>query len=209
MALNKKSGGVRPIAVGCTLRCLVAKVAGFSVVDNMAALLAPRQLGYGVRGGAEAAVHAARSFLSDMDPDAARVKLDFSNAFRRDCMLEAVCAYAPTIYPLVHSAYAAPTLLRWGDRTISSAEGVQQGDPLGPLLFCLTLHNLSLQLKSDLCVLYLDDTTLGGSCEDILHDLGVIKDAAKLGLSPNNSKSEIICHSNFTTRDHHHSYCRS
>ena len=89
MALNKKSGGVRPIAVGCTLRRLVAKVAGFSVVDDMAALLAPRQLGYGVRGGAEAAVHAARSFLSDMDPDAAMVKLDFSNAFnsiRRDCM---------------------------------------------------------------------------------------------------------------------------
>ena len=115
VALQKKSGGVRPIAVGCTLRRLVAKVAGFMVVEDMAALLAPRQLGYGVKGGAEAAVHAARKFLSNMDPDCAFVKLDFRNAFnciRRDCMLQAVCDLAPTIYPFVHSLYSAPSLLR-------------------------------------------------------------------------------------------------
>ncbi len=141
VALQNKCGGVRPIAVGCTLRCLVAKVAGFSVVGDMAALLAPHQLGYGVSGGAEAAVHAARKFLSNLDPEHAIVKLDFSNAFnsiRRDSMLEAIRSHAPSIYPLVHTAYSAPSVLRWGDRTISSAEGVQQGDPLGPLLFCLT-----------------------------------------------------------------------
>ncbi len=43
-------------------------------------------------------------------------------------------------------------------------------------------------------IMYLDDISLGGSCEDILHDLDVIKDAEKLGLLLNNSKSEIICH---------------
>ncbi len=90
VALQKKCGGIRSIAVRCTLRRLVAKVAGFSVVDDMAALLAPHQLGYGVRGGAEPAVHAARKFLSNLDPKHAIVKLDFSNAFnsiRRDSML--------------------------------------------------------------------------------------------------------------------------
>ena len=165
VALQKKSGGVRPIAVGCTLRRLVAKVAGFMVVEDMAALLAPRQLGYGVKGGAEAAVHAARKFLSNMDPDCAFVKLDFRNAFnciRRDCMLQAVCYLAPTIYPFVHSLYSAPSLLRWGDKSIFSAEGVQQGDPLGPQLFCLTLHRHCLQLRSELCIMYLDDVTLVG-----------------------------------------------
>ena len=59
VALSKKSGGVRPIAVGCTLRRLVAKVACNLVAADMANLLAPRQLGYGVCGGSEAAVHAA------------------------------------------------------------------------------------------------------------------------------------------------------
>ena len=55
--------------------------------------LAPIQLGYGVHGGSEAAVHAARCFLSNMEDHQAVVKLDFADAFnsiRRDCMLGAV-----------------------------------------------------------------------------------------------------------------------
>ena len=55
-ALTRKCGGIRPIAVGCTLRRLVAKVAANKVRDEMSFLLAPRQLGFGVKGGAEAAV---------------------------------------------------------------------------------------------------------------------------------------------------------
>ena len=60
---------------------------------------------------------------------------------------------------------------------------MQQGDPLGPLLFCLTIHSLLLQPKSELCVFYFDDGELGGSKEDILYDLEVIINAAdELGL---------------------------
>ena len=44
VALRKKCGGVRPIAVGCSLRRLVAKVACKQVAVEMAELLAPRQL---------------------------------------------------------------------------------------------------------------------------------------------------------------------
>ena len=47
-------------------------------------------------------------------------------------MLEAVQFLCPAIYTFVYSAYAAPSVLKWGDRSIPSAEGVQQGDPLGP-----------------------------------------------------------------------------
>ena len=92
VALTKRDGGVRPIAVGSTLRRLVAKVAVQLVSDDMTTILAPRQLGFGVKGGAEAAVHAARSYLNHLDSDSAMVKLDFRNAFntvRRDRMLEA------------------------------------------------------------------------------------------------------------------------
>ena len=203
VALEKKSGGVRPIAVGCTLRRLVAKIAGQMVVDDMADLLSPRQLGYGVKGGAEAAVHATRRYLTNLPSGHALLKFDFKNAFnsvRRDRMLEAVQDLAQDIYPLVHSAYSAPSSLRWGGKIIQSAEGVQQGDPLGPLLFCLTLHRLCRRLRSPLCVLYLDDVSVGGPVEDVLHDLDIIKSAEELGLSLNNSKSEIICH-DVTTRE--------
>ena len=196
VALEKQSGGVRPIAVGCTLRRLVAKIAGLSVVDSMAELLSPRQLGYGVRGGAEAAVHAARYFLQNLSSGEVLLKLDFRNAFnsiRRDRMLEAVRDLAPDIYPLVHSAYSAPSSLAWGEHSIQSSEGVQQGDPLGPLLFCLTLHRHCERLRCPLSLMYLDDVTVGGPVEDVLHDLNVIREADVLGLSLNNSKSEIIC----------------
>ena len=42
--------------------------------------------------------------------------------------------------------------------------------------------------------MYLDDITLGGSTEDILHDLRIIQSADELGLHLNSAKSEIICH---------------
>ena len=53
--------------MGCTLRRLAAKVACFSAIEEMADLLAPKQLGYGVSGGAEAAVHAARLFVHNLE----------------------------------------------------------------------------------------------------------------------------------------------
>ena len=62
-ALNKRDGGIRPIAVGCTLRRLVAKMASMSVKDCIGSILAPLQLGYGTPFGAEAAVHSARLYI--------------------------------------------------------------------------------------------------------------------------------------------------
>ena len=54
-------------------------------------------------------------------------------------MLEAVRDQAPAVYPMVHSAYSTPSFLFGGDHTIISTEGVQQGDPLGPLYFSVCL----------------------------------------------------------------------
>ena len=66
---------------------------GVRVMEEMGALLAPRQLGYGTKLGSEAAVHTSRFFFQHAESSAIMVKLDFCNAFnsiRRDKMLECV-----------------------------------------------------------------------------------------------------------------------
>ena len=166
-------------------------------MNEMGILLAPRQLGYGVKKGAEAAVHAARLYLRNLHPNNALLKLDFRNAFnsiRRDKMLEAVQRLAPCLISFVYSAYSSPSSLFWGDKIIKSSEGVQQGDPLGPLLFCLTIHRLCSQLKSELSLFYIDDGTLGGNVEVLQHDLEIVeREGTELGLNLNHCKSEVIC----------------
>ena len=195
---------MRPIAIGYTLRRLAAKAIGSQLKSRMGDLLAPRQLGYGTPHGCEVVVHAFRMYLHHLRPDNAILKLDFSNAFNSICrniMLKAVEDLAPELLRFVHSIYSASSTLFWEDECLLSCEGVQQGDPLGPLLFCLTLHQLSLQLRSELCLFYLDNGTLGGSEDDILHDLEVINNAAdELGLMLNMQKCELITCSS-TIRD--------
>ena len=61
-------------------------------------MLSPIQLGVGVKGGCEAAVHATRRFLLSMPDSSVVAKLDFTNAFnsiRRDSMLETVTLHVP------------------------------------------------------------------------------------------------------------------
>jgi len=44
---------------------------------------------------------------------------------------------------------------------VLSEEGAQQGDPIGPLLFCNTIHPVLSSLEASLKLGYLDDINLG------------------------------------------------
>ena len=127
-AFNKKDGGLRPIAVSLTLRRLVAKVACRVVSDRCASQLKPRQLGVGVKGGAEALVHGARRYVDNLPLSHVLVKLDFKNAFnsvRRDVVREAVEISAPELLGYVDSAYGSSSHLSFAEHMVDSAEGVQ------------------------------------------------------------------------------------
>ena len=191
-------GGSLMIAVDGTLHHLVAKVTDMMVMEEMGDLHSPVHLGYGVRRGSEAAVHAATQYMKNLCLNCV-LKQDVQNAFNSfhwDRMLEAVQNFSPSVFPLVHSAYSSPWTLFWEDRIIQSAEGMQQDDPLDPLLFRLTIHQICSRLKSELCLFYLDEVLLeaGGAVEDVLHDLDlIVSEGAELCLHLNRHKSEIIC----------------
>lgn len=76
---------------------------------------------------------------------------------------------------------------------ISSESGVQQGDPAGPLFFCLAIKELCDTLMSQFKVWYLDDATIGGTIEDVISDIiSIIKFAGTSGLELNTNKCEIF-----------------
>ena len=204
-ALSKKGGGVRPIAIGCTLRRLASKCACIHALQSIPQLLSPHQLGFGIAGGTEAAVHASRVYLNNLTPDKAMVKVDFRNAFntiQRDKMIGAVREHIPDLLPFIHSAYSSPSILLWNDVQVHSAEEIQQGDPIGPMLFSLTIHDLVSSLTSEFSVFYLDDGTIGGNLDDITADLKRIEEQGQdLGLYLNVEKSELISHNQSTVDD--------
>ena len=81
-ALLKKNDDVRPIAAGNVWRRLAGKVACFNVKGRLSEILKPVQLGFGIKGGAEALVHAVRRFCkAKHNKPMALIKFDFRNAF--------------------------------------------------------------------------------------------------------------------------------
>jgi len=195
-ALNKKDGGIRPIAVGNTFRRLVAKSACKAVMGKLTARFMPVQLGFGVPRATEAAVHAAREFVSGLQPGQGVLKLDFFNAFntiRRDSMFESIRELVPELYPFVHLCYSQASHLSFGEFLLTSDEGAQQGDPLGPLLFCASSLKLAKCMTAELNVWYLDDGTIGGDVDTLIKDLCTVREVGRsIGLLLNENKCEIV-----------------
>jgi hypothetical protein len=121
-------------------------------------LVALDQYGVGVPNGCEAVAHAASVFAAALADGGGCLngepifilKTDCSNAFnrmRRGRMAEAVERILPILGRYFAAAYGAASSLAFGEDTLSSEEGVQQGDPLGPLFFSLGLGDLWAEVK--------------------------------------------------------------
>ena len=65
-----------PIALGYHWRCLTAKCANFHAIEKLGSYFGHIQLGVGVAGRCEAAIHAACHFITFMGKEQVLVKLD-------------------------------------------------------------------------------------------------------------------------------------
>ena len=91
-ALVKQPTGFRPIAVGEVLRRLISRIGCAAAKSQLPALFLPSgQVGVGVSGGLDAAIHGLRVFLTDhgADEDLCCLKVDMANAFNA-CSREAL-----------------------------------------------------------------------------------------------------------------------
>ena len=186
-----------PPACGLTLRRLAVKINLRTEVRTLEDALAPAQVGCCVAGGAKDGVHALRAFQAHPHSGSrVLVKLDFQNAFntvRRDWMLRQVEEHCPKLFRMARQAYATESTLVASEALLSSAMGVQQGDPAGPALFCLALKPLTDSLGSTVAVSYLDDIVLAGEVPDVLEDVRQVIDFGRLsGLQLNTDKCEIF-----------------
>ena len=82
-----------------------------------------------------------------------------------------------------------------GDHILEASCGVQQGDPLGPLLFALVLQPLLLRLRQDYALTvgaYLDDLTLAGPAHRVNQAVRFLRDEGPAhGLLMSLSKSVV------------------
>ena len=201
-AIRKKSDGLRPIAVGEVLRRLTSKCLANAAHQSAFSSLTPLQLGVCVKGGCEAIIHAASHLMSSSSINLRwTLLLDFNNAFNRinrEAMFGEFCRRIPSLSAWMESCYAGQPFLLLGTDSIRSCCGVQQGDPLGPLGFALTLHPLIEKIKAEVPSLslnawYLDDGTLMGSPEDLAAALRIVeRDGPSLGLHLNRGKSLLF-----------------
>ena len=202
LACHKKNGGLRSIAVGEVLRRLTSKCLSCAVRSAAFAHLAPLQLGVNVKGGCEAVIHSVSHLMSSGQPDQQWVLLlDFTNAFNtinRFSMFEEFRAHIPGLSAWMESCYSGQPFLHLGSQTILSCCGVQQGDPLGPLGFALTLHPIVERIRAavpnlTLNAWYLDDGILVGSSRDIAAALNIIEsDGPPVGLNLNRAVSLLF-----------------
>ena len=209
IALNKNKEGcapdIRPIAVGETLRRLVGKCMCALLKVKAADFFQPLQFGVACRAGAENVTHGLRICIEEhwSDDDFVAFKVDMKNAFNavsRQAVVEECATFFPEILPWVSWCYGSHPLLWHPLGQISSESGVQQGDPLGPLLFALVLQKLISSVDAvDECMdllyqaWYLDDGALAGNRPAVLRAMHIIEEMGPaLGLYINFTKCELF-----------------
>lgn len=196
IGIPKKPRGIRPIAIGETLRRLAAKALVLQFQESACNQLLPIQLGVSIPQATEIIAHAVQAWYQHPKPDEALLLIDFENAYNsldRQAMVNAVCADAPEFARYAAFCYGSPVPLVGDGFRIRSEEGTQQGDVCGPLFFSLTLNRVLRECGENepgyWSRAYLDDVNACGREEKLLHYFDkIVEMAPSIGLRVNLAK---------------------
>jgi hypothetical protein len=197
--LVKKVGSrdARPIGVGECIRRWAAIAIGIEVTghagkwpasESMARLKG--QFGVGVRAGAESMYRVAQSYLFKHQ-DRVGLKLDAKNgynALKRSAIWDGLKDFEEAgLSKYFFSFYTgeAKVVDGCGLVVIIQVMGVDQGDPLGPLLFAIGMWKLCEEVMRDFpdvtFMFYIDDTVLLGNIQDVLESFHATREALARG----------------------------
>ena len=172
IALPKSNGDVRPIAIGEVFHRASARAICFHMRNHFARFFAPIQHGVSTSNGSEILIHHIQLLL-DRHPDWVVLKTDVRNAFNsisRRAIAERLSANFPSLMPHFRRMYGHSGSLVFATDSehviLSSEEGVHQGDPLGPFLFAVGIHDLVSRVQAEhpeaVVLAYLDDVFIIG-----------------------------------------------
>ena len=196
---------IRPIAVGEALRRLVGKCVCVVEKSKASDFFAPYQFGVACAAGAEKVIHGLRSCMDDhwTDENFTVLKIDMRNAYNlvsRQALLDECSIQLPELFPWASWCYGQHPALQHVLGTISSEVGVQQGDPLSPMFFCLVLHKIVSAIVSDencssllFHAWYQDDGVVAGPKHAVSRALAIIQEhGPPLGLFINAAKCKLF-----------------
>ena len=154
--------------------------------------------------GAEKIAHSLRVHVEMhwLEENFVVMKVDMKNAFNlvlRQAILSECAKHCPELYPWAHWCYSQHPYLWHMMGNLTSECGVQQGDPLGPLL-SLVLHILVSEILTEpgcahllYHAWYLDDGVVAGPNTEVRRVLAILEEKGRsLGLHVNIAKYEVF-----------------
>jgi hypothetical protein len=155
-------------------------------------------MGNGVKGGVESLPNTVRAYLR-LHPDHIAIKTDIKNAFNslhRAFVLASAQVY-PALAPLIVLMYGAPSNISYNDFTFTVERGVNQGDPMGPVLYSTAIKpavDSTLRQHPEVRITgIMDDKYLMGPAKEVLMAMETYaRELAKMSLVLQPSKTAAI-----------------